>query len=159
MAMIAVVLTASNPQSELVFIDSCDYVEINHVYNINEETGKPTLRMIQYIWWEWRNMVLLPVRDPVTKQRTGDWKSGSDFVVREYLVTYSGSSSPNNVNPVLSDKDGNVWFCIFWDKSDKVMRRIKCGWLITSHTLHDPEVENRNIVHQDNRNRFQKRQK
>ena len=110
MAMGAIALTASNQRSDTVILDSCDYVEINHVYNISEETGKPALRMTQYIWWEWRDSVLLPVLDPLTKQRTGDWRQGGDFVVREYLVTHSGSSSPNNVNPILLDKDGNAWF-------------------------------------------------
>ena len=61
MAMVAVVLTASNPRSDIVLLDSCDYVEINHVYNINEETGEFVLRMTQYIWWEWKDRVLLPV--------------------------------------------------------------------------------------------------
>ena len=45
MAMVAVVLTASSPRSDTVLLDSCDYVEINHVYNINEETGEFVLRM------------------------------------------------------------------------------------------------------------------
>ena len=157
MAMGAIALTASNQRSDTVILDSCDYVEINHVYNISEETGKPALRMTQYIWWEWRDSVLLPVLDPLTKQRTGDWRQGGDFVVREYLVTHSGSSSPNNVNPILLDKDGNAWFCIFWDKSDNVMRRIKCRWLTTTHTLYDVEIENREIIKTDDRNHFKKR--
>ena len=105
-----------------------------------------------------------PTGDPhIGNIRTAifDWliarRSGGDFIVREFLVTYSGSSSPNNVNPLLLDKDGNVWFCIFWDKNDKVMRRIKCGWLITTHTLHDVEIGNREIIKLDDRNHFKKR--
>jgi hypothetical protein len=78
-AVIAVFLTAFSIPNNLVIVDSCDYVEINHVYNVNEETGKATLRMTQYIWWEWKDRVLLPVLNPITKQRTGSWKLGSDF--------------------------------------------------------------------------------
>lgn len=156
MAMVAVVLTASSPRSEIVFLDSCDYVEINHVYNINEETGESTLRMTQYIWWEWKDRILLPVLNPITKQRTGNWRLGSDFVVREYLVTYNGSVT-YGVNVLLSKKN-KVWTCIFWDKGDKVLREIKCKWLTTTHTSHDVEIENREILKPEERNHFQKRQ-
>ena len=155
MAMVAVVLTASNPRSDTVLLDSCDYVEINHVYNINEETGESVLRMTQYIWWEWKGRVLLPVLNPITKQRTGNWKLGSDFVVREYLVTYNGSST-HGADVLLSKRNGK-WTCIFWDKSDRVLREIKCKWLTTTHTLYDVEIENRAILKQDERNHFQKR--
>jgi hypothetical protein len=154
MAMVAVVLTASSPRSDTVLLDSCDYVEINHVYNINEETGEFVLRMTQYIWWEWKDRVLLPVLNPITKQRTGNWKLGSDFVVREYLVTYSRSSTHDDV--LLSKRHGK-WTCIFWDKGDRAAREIKCKWLTTTHTSYDVEIENRAILKQDERNHFQKR--
>ena len=77
MALVIVVTTAlalfaSNDKQRIVFSDSCDYVEINNVYNTNEETTEHTLRMTQYIWWEWRDRILLPVLDPITKQETGD---------------------------------------------------------------------------------------
>jgi len=156
MAMVAVVLTASNPRSDIVLLDSCDYVEINHVYNISEETGESKLRMTQYIWWEWRDSVLLPVLDPLTKQRTGDWKRGGDFVVREFLVTYNGNRL-NDANVLLSKK-GGTWVCIFWDKRSEILRHVKCKWLTTTHTLYDAEIENREIIKIDERNHFQKRQ-
>ena len=155
MAMVAIALIASNPRSDIILLDSCDYVEINHVYNINEETGESVLRMTQYIWWEWKDRVLLPVLNPTTKQRTGSWKLGSDFVVREYLVTYSGSSA-HGADVLLSKRNGK-WTCIFWDKSSKVLRHIKCKWLTTTHTLYDVEIENREILKVDERNHFQKR--
>ena len=162
MALVIVVTTAlalfaSNDKQRIVFSDSCDYVEINNVYNTNEETREHTLRMTQYIWWEWRDRILLPVLDPITKQETGDWKSGSDFVVREFLVIFSNSSSPNNTNGVLLDKRKDHWICIFWDKNDKVMRKVRCKWLATTHTTYDVEIKNRDIVKQERRNHFQKR--
>ena len=156
-AMTAVFLTAFSIPDNLVVVDSCDYVEINYVYNINEETGESKLRMTQYIWWEWRDSVLLPVLNPITKQRTGDWKQGGDFVVREYLVTYSGSSSPNKVADLLITKSNNEYHCIFWDKVDKVFRRVICKWRTTTHTTYDVEIENRNILNMNFRNEFQKR--
>ena len=59
-AIAAVVLTAFSTPNEYTVKDSCAYVEINHVYNIDDEAGKATLRMVQYIWWEWKNHLLLP---------------------------------------------------------------------------------------------------
>ena len=150
----ALALFASNDKQRVVLSDSCDYVEINNVYDTNEETGEHALRMVQYVWWEWRDKVLLPVIDPITKEETGDWKSGSDFVVRYYFVVYS---RPNSRENILLDKNGDGWVCIFWDKRDKVMRKVKCKWLATSHTSYDVEMENRRIVKIDNRNHFQKR--
>ena len=157
MAMVAVVLIASSPRSEIVFLDSCDYVEINHVYNINEETGESSLRMIQYIWWEWKNNILLPSINPVTKQKTGEWEQGSTFVVREYLVTYSGNSRPNQVAYVSAIKSNDKYECIFWDRTDKVLRRVISKWSTITHTTYDVEIENRNILDMNSRNKFHKR--
>ena len=158
MATTAVALIAlANPNENIMVTDSCDYVEINHVYNVDDETGKASLRMIQYIWWEWRATILLPVLDPVTKKRTGHWKQGSDFVVREYLVTHSGSSRPNVVASVAMTKKDGKWICVFWDKDDKLIRSVTCGWISETHTTYDTEIENRNVLHTDFRNGFKKR--
>ena len=152
-----IVATAFNIPKSPVVTDRAEYVEINHVYNIDDKTGEPKLRMTQYIWWEWRDQLLLPVLDPLTKQETGDWKQGSDFVVKEYVVTYSGSSSPERVrNVLLSHENGDV-VCIFWDTDDKVMRKVICGWLSETHTDFDVEIHNRKIVELNNRRSFSKR--
>jgi len=156
MAMIALTLTASIPRNNSAILDSCDYVEINHVYYFNE-VGEHELRMIQYIWWEWRDRVLLPVLDPVNKKQTGNWKQGSAFIVREYLVVYSGNSRPNGINSVLLSKNGNKWVCVFYKKEDKIIRTVICNWLIKTHTSYDVEIKNRDIVRISDRNKFQKR--
>ena len=158
MVTTAVVLTAlANPNESPLVTDSCDYVEINHVYNIDDQTGESTLRMIQYIWWEWKDQILLPVIDPVTQKPTGDWRQGSDFVVREYLVTYSGSSRPNKIADVGMLERNGRWVFIFWDKDDKLIRKITCGWITETHTTYDVEIENRDILRTDFRNGFEKR--
>jgi len=151
-------LTAlANPNESPIVADSCDYVEINHVYNIDDQTGESTLRMIQYIWWEWKDQILVPVIDSVTQKPTGDLKQGSDFVVREYLVTYSGSSRPNKVAGVRMSKQNGGWVFIFWDKDDKLIRKITCGWITETHTTYDTEIANRDILRTDFRNGFKKR--
>jgi len=154
-AIVAVALSAFSIPNEYEVKDSCDYVEINHVYRLDE--GEPKLRMIQYIWWEWRNKVLLPILDPATKQRTGNWKQGSDFIVREYLVVYSGSSRPNEVASVSLSKKNDKWICIFYDKEDRIVRTVVCNWLTKTHTLYDVEIENRDIIRVEDRNNFHKR--
>lgn len=153
----AALIALASPNENLIVTDSCDYVEINHVYNIDHQTGEPTLRMIQYIWWEWRATILLPVLDPVTKKRTGHSKQGSGFVVREYLVVHSGSSRPNNVATVAIEKKDGKWICIFWDKDDKFIRSVTCGWISETHTTYDTEIANRDVLHTDFRNGFRKR--
>ena len=158
MATTAVALIAlANPNENIMVTDSCDYVEINHVYNVDDETGESTLRMIQYIWWEWKDKILLPVIDSVTQKPTGDWKQGSDFAVREYLVTYSGSSRPNMVASVATVKKDGKWICIFWDKDDKLIRSVTCGWISETHTTYDTEIANRDVLRTDFRNGFRKR--
>ena len=154
-AMAAVFLTAFSYPDDIVIIDNCDYVEINYVYNIDDETGKANLRMIQYIWWEWRNRLLLPERDELGKE-TGNWFSGSGFAVREYLVVHSGNSRPNKVADVALSRDTDGWTCIFWDKDGRIFRRVKCKWLTTTHTNYDVEIENRDVVRLESRNKFKR---
>ena len=60
MVVVALVLTASNSPDKTVLYDSCDHLEINHVYQVNAETGATKLRMVQYVWWEWRDHILVP---------------------------------------------------------------------------------------------------
>tara|TARA_B100000809_G_C15093570_1_gene514132 strand:- start:275 stop:760 length:486 start_codon:yes stop_codon:yes gene_type:complete len=155
-AIAAVVLTASSIPSEVTIKDSCAYVEINHVYNIDDETGKANLRMVQYIWWKWNNHLLLPEKGTDGKN-TGDWVSSSGFVVREYLVTYSGSSRPENVSVVSLIKRNGKYICIFWDRQDKILREVTCGWVTETHTTYDVEIENRDIIRTEDRNHFHKR--
>ena len=155
-AIAAVVLTAFSTPNEYTVKDSCAYVEINHVYNIDDEAGKATLRMVQYIWWEWKNHLLLPEKGTNGKN-TGDWVLSSGFVVREYLVTYSGSSRPEGVASVSRIKRNGKHVCIFWDRQDKIVREVKCGWTTETHTTYDVEIENRDILRTDFRNGFEKR--
>ncbi len=151
----ALALTASRSPDKTILDDSCDYLEINSVYNKNEETGEAKLRFVQYIWWEWRDSILVPVRDPNTRQKTGLSKRGSGFVVREYIIVVYGTGNPQN-NAYLS-KTKTGWACMYYDGSGKAMRRISFKWIITTHTFYDSEVDNRDIIATENRNKFIKR--
>ena len=151
----ALVLTASNSPDKTVLYDFCDYLEINHVYNINEKTGESKLRFVQYVWWEWKDSILVPVLDPNTRQKTGLSKRGSGFVVREYIIVVYGTGNPQN-NAYLS-KTKTGWACMYYDGSGKAMRRISFKWIITTHTFYDSELDNRDIIATEDRNKFIKR--
>tara|TARA_R110002020_G_scaffold4233_2_gene18851 strand:- start:86 stop:598 length:513 start_codon:yes stop_codon:yes gene_type:complete len=155
LVIFALVLTASKSPDKTILDDSCDYLEINSVYNKNAETVEAKLRFVQYIWWEWRDSILVPVRDPNTGQRTGLSKRSSGFVVREYIIVVHGTQNPQN-NAYLS-KTKTGWTCIYYDGSSKAMRRISFKWIITTHTLYDPEADNKDIIATEDRNKFIKR--
>ena len=151
----ALALTASRSPDKTILYDCCDYLEINNVYKIDEKTGESKLRFVQYVWWEWRDSILVPVLDPNTRQKTGLSKRGSGFVVREYIIVVYGDGNSQN-NAYLS-KTKTGWACMYYDASDKAIRRILFKWIITTHTLYDSEVDNRDIVASENRNQFIKR--
>jgi len=158
MAMVALVLTASSSHNnKTVLYDSCDHLEINHVYKVNEETGETKLRMVQYVWWEWRDHILVPVIDFHTKQKTGLSKQGSGFVVREYVVVKNNHlAQPKIIHTSLSrTKDG--WLCVYQDFASGKMRHVSFKWKIITHTLYDSELNNRDIVALEHRNKFTKR--
>ena len=156
LAICSIALVSSGNPERFVVYDSCDYVEINYFYFVGLTGEQTRLRMVQYIWWEWRDSVLLPVLDPITKKDTGHWKQGSGFVVRDYMITRNNGSVPSDRAKVAISVDETGWRCVFWDKDDEVMRSVLCKWLVTSHTLYDVEVENRKIVKKEDRNGFHK---
>ena len=155
LAISAIVLTASNSPDKIILHDSCDYLEINHVYNIDENTGESKLRFVQYVWWEWRDSILVPVRDPDTRQKTGLSKRGSGFVVRQYIIVVYGNGNAQNNAHLSKTKTG--WTCMYYDGSSKAMRRISFKWIITTHTFYDSELDNRDIIATEDRNKFIKR--
>ena len=157
--ILIIVFFTGDPAGRLIISENSDYVEINHVYRYNKEDEVYTKRMTQVIWWEWRDAVLLPVLDPVTKEPTGDWKQGGAFVVRDYKVTWSESSSPQRTLYITPRRDKRNYICLFYDKDDKVIRKIISGWLTITHTTNDREMDNRQIVTLENRNELIKPQK
>ena len=138
---------------EVIVKDHCDYVVINHVYNLNEETGKATLRMTQYIWWEWKNSLLLPKKDQLGNE-TGDWYRGSGFVIRDFRVTLSSSSRPNEVLKIVVSKTKSGYVCIFFDKQNNLLREVHSKWRSETHTFNDVEIDNRNILNMEFRRKL-----
>jgi len=147
---------SSDPLGDLVISDTSDYVEINHVYRYNAEDNKYEKRMTQIIWWEWRDSVLLEEKDNLGNG-TGDWKRSGCFVVKDFRVTWSGSSSPQQTLHITPRREKKNFICLFYDKDDRVMRKVISGWRTITHTTNDVEVDNRIIVRIENRNKLTKK--
>lgn len=133
--------------------DESDYIEINHVYTYDETKMVHDKRMTQIIWWNWNDSVLIEEKDIIGKG-TGVWHRGGAFVVMDYKVIWSSGSSPNQTRNIIPVKDGREYVCLFYDKDDKVMRKVSSGWLRITHTEVDQEIENRRILRFDDRKRL-----
>tara|TARA_R110000824_G_scaffold98754_1_gene235443 strand:- start:158 stop:667 length:510 start_codon:yes stop_codon:yes gene_type:complete len=157
LAVCAITLISSDNPERLVIYDSCDYLEINNVYKINDETGEIKPRMVQYVWWEWRDSILTPVLDLNTRQRTGLSRRSSGFVVRDYLVVENNHLEKPRIIKTSISKTKKGWTCIYHDFTSDIMRHVSFKWIITTHTLYDSELNNREIITLEDRNRFTRR--
>jgi hypothetical protein len=157
LAVFSIALVSSGSPERLVIYDSCDYLEINNVYNIDEETGKAKLRLVQYVWWEWRDSILVPALDPNTRQKTGLSKQGSGFVVRDYVVVENNYIKPKRIVHAHLSKTKQGWVCIYQDFTYNIIRHVSVKWIVTTHTSYDSELNNREIIALENRNRLTRR--
>ena len=57
-------LLDGNAQDHTTIKDTTDVVEINHVYKENEN-GELAQRLVQVIWWDWKNPLLIPEKNNV----------------------------------------------------------------------------------------------
>jgi len=120
--------------------DSSDFVEINHYYQYNEGDKVYQKNFVQIIWWEFRGGLFV--------NRKGESLNYpiSDFVVKDFRIVWSRTSDPEDVNSITPKRYKNNWSCIFFDKEDKVLREVTSGWKTVTHTLFDPEMDNRQMV-------------
>ena len=91
----------SDTKERIVVRESVDMVEKNHVYHKNDD-GHWSPSFIQIIWWEYRKNVLLPELDPLTGERTGEWRLGSGYVVVDYEVYRHYTYERNRDNQIMS---------------------------------------------------------
>ena len=78
----------------------------------------------------------------------------SDFVVRDFRITWSKTSQPQDVNTITPRYYKNNWICVFYDKNGKVLREVTSKWRRVTHTTIDPEMINRNVVAEGQRNKL-----
>ena len=129
--------------------DSSDFVEVNHVYRYDENLKKYEKRLVQVIWWEWRDYVLV--------ENSGDYKRTSGFVVRDYRVIWASSSRPQKTMEIEPRFTRGKWVCLFYDKYGSKIMEIESGWKRETHTSFDVEIENRKTVPLNSRNRLKNR--
>ena len=85
---------SSDPLGDSIISDTSSHVEINHVYRYNEGDKQYEKRMIQIIWWEWRDSVLLEEKDILGPHIFGkgreyiDTESEGTRDSRELLITF-----------------------------------------------------------------------
>lgn len=143
-------LDADNAE-RLVIKESVDMVEKNHVYHKNDDgTWSPSF--IQVIWWEYRQNILLPELDPLTRERTGEWRLGSGYVVVDYEVyrhyTYNRDRDDQVMSPFLHN---GKWVTIFFDDDDNCTRIIEAKQFRETKTKYDAEALNSEILEEDRR--------
>lgn len=157
LAAASIALVSSGKPERLVTYDFCDYLEINNIYKTDDTTGETSLRMVQYVWWEWRDSILAPVLDLDTRQKTGLSKQSSGFVVRDYVVVRNNHlKHPQIIHAALS-RTKRGWVCIYQDFTHNTIRHVSCKWIVTTHTFYDSELNNRDIISLEDRNRFIRR--
>ena len=146
--LIYLALILSPLREEGITRDVSDFVEVNHVYRYDEIDGIYVKRLIQVIWWEWKNHIVV--------EDAGDYRSESGFVVKDYRVTWSYSSRPQQTKTIVPRLEKGKWVCLFYDKDSQKVREVKSNWKRESHTSFDVEVVNRNILHLNGRSGLKK---
>ncbi len=126
--------------------DSSDFVEVNHVYRYDENLKKYEKRLVQVIWWEWRDYLFI--------EDESGYKRDSGFVVKDYRVIWSFSSRPQKTMDIEPRLFRGRWVCLFYDKSSGKIREVESRWKRETHTAFDAEVINRRIVPINERNKL-----
>ena len=146
-SLFCILISLSPLRDAGIIEDFSDYVEVNHVYRYDHADKIFKKRMTQVIWWEFRHSVLVRNKD-------GDYRRGSEFIVKDFRVIWSESSRPQAMEHIVPRLYQKKWVCLFYDKNDRKIRQITSNWKRETHTTFDPEVENRSIVSVENRNKL-----
>tara|TARA_R110000796_G_C14542766_1_gene433087 strand:- start:704 stop:1252 length:549 start_codon:yes stop_codon:yes gene_type:complete len=147
-------LLDGNAQDHTTIKDTTDVVEINHVYKENEN-GELTQRLVQVIWWDWKNPLLIPEKNNVGAY-TGNSYRGAGFVVVDFRVTAAPYSNLKLVKKITPRKFGEKWVCLFYDVEKDCFREVTSRWRIISHTIYDREMDNKDIIQSSSRRKLTK---
>ena len=138
----------SGTEEKLVVTDYVDLIEINHKLDQNKDDGKIKRMFVQYIFWEYRDNVLLP--EYKEGKKTEYWKQGSGYIVIDYIVVENFTYSVPVKKAVVSFLNG-ICEVHYYDTQDKCSRIVKSKNWRTTHTFYDPEEKNTDIVETDSR--------
>ena len=73
--LLLLIFTDEPTRDNIIIKDTADVVEINHIYDKNEN-GELTQRLVQVIWWDWKSPLLVPEKNNVGEY-TGNSYRGS----------------------------------------------------------------------------------
>jgi hypothetical protein len=135
--------------------DTSSYIEINHIYRYDAGDEVYKKRMVQLIWWEWRNYLFVAETDELGRE-TGSLERSSGFVVKDFRVIWSESSRPQQSMAIMPRRYKDKWICFFYDKNDRVFRRVTSDWMRETHTQNDPEIDDRKVFRIEDRNKLRK---
>lgn len=144
----------SGVDEKLVVIDYVDMVEVNHKYYETDDPVEIKRQFIQVIFWEYRKNVLLP--EYKDGEKTGYWKQGSDYIVRDYFTLLNNNYGLNKTNGMSPYLYKGKWHTHYYDQQDKCHRIVIAKQIKITHTLHDPEVLNSTIVETSSRKELTK---
>ena len=134
---------------DVVIRDTSDVVEVNYMYRYDSTDEKYQKRMVQIIWWEFRNVL--------EEDEDGSSRPRPQYVVKDFRVIWSESSSPQKVGYIIPRRHGRNWLCLFYDKDNRKMREVISYSKIETHTMNDPEMDNRMVIPLQRRNKLGER--
>jgi hypothetical protein len=137
---ITFIIMLSPPRYDSVIRDKSDFVEINHLYRYNHGDKTFEKQLVQIIWWEFRHGLFINKKGEDLNQPI------SDFVVKDFRVIWSKTSTPQTTHTIVPRYHNKNWVCIFYDKYPQLLRQTTSKWKMTSHTSTDPEMKNRKIL-------------
>ena len=146
--LIILIIVLSPYKYDEVIRDKSDFVEINHYYQYNHTDRVYEKQFIQVIWWEFRGGLFIDRKGEIVNRPI------SDFVVRDFRITWSKTSQPQDVNRIIPRYYTGNWGCVFYDKNGRVVREVTSKWRRVTHTTIDPEMINRNVINEPRRNKL-----
>ena len=144
----------SGTAEKLVVVDYVDMVEVNHKYYEIDDPVEIKRQFIQVIFWEYRNNVLLP--EYKDGEKTGYWRQGSDYIVRDYFTLLNNNYGLNKTNGMSPYLHKGKWHTHYYDSDDNCHRIVIAKQIRITHTLFDPEVLNTRIVETSSRKELTK---
>ena len=146
--LIYLLILFSSISDKDVIKDHSDIVEVNYIYRYDKAAEKYHKRMMQVIWWEFRNIL--------EEDEDGSSKPKPQYVVKDFRVVWSESSSPQKVGHISPIRRGKEWVCLFYDKDDNRVREVISDSRAETHTENDPEMDNRQVLPLNLRNKLAK---
>ncbi len=120
---------------DLVHRVSVDIIEVNQVYQLNDD-GTARKGLLQVIFWEWKTRLPRETKDE-EGMVTGVRYDACGYVVVDWRKLDSPSMYPRG-------RLGR-YLCIFMDKSSERVVEVSGYSFRETHTLYDPEIDDRKV--------------